>query len=329
MEIIKFIIYGIIILLTMLVISFAMDNNTTFNKFTNKTIETFQDQRIRKIDEMKKTDIQAELDHNEDFKNTPTSLSNITKFKNPVKILNRAIEVISDGANKFAKRIKTTFKEEMSVKITKEKFQPNRYLVIFDVDTPETQQLLKENFYFLSIECNVDAKLMAFAQDKLDKMKWRCCELIYAIDADAVSEKIYICSEKTRDIHSMEKRGKNTNIRFYKAMKGFKKNHKQLLQDMLNVDAKYYIDNLIPDNWHNFTYQKRDDSGSVIGYNVILDDKYTVGSYRNNFIKLCKDIKCKKDVANNLKKWSSDFKNTQISWIAILRDGGFTIYVRK
>ena len=112
-------------------------------------------------------------------------------------------------------------------------------------------------------------------------------------------------------------------------MKGFKKNNKQLLQDMLNVDAKYYIDNLIPDNWHNFTYQKRDDSGSVIGYNLILDDKYTVGNYRNNFIKLCQDIKCKKDVANNLKRWSSDFKNTQISWIAILRDGGFTIYVRK
>ena len=37
----------------MLVISFAMDNNTTFNKSTNKTIEKFQDQRIRKIDEMK------------------------------------------------------------------------------------------------------------------------------------------------------------------------------------------------------------------------------------------------------------------------------------
>ena len=39
-----------------------------------------------------------------------------------------------------------------------------------------------------------------------------------------------------------------------------------------------------------------DDSGSIVGYNIILDDKYTVGDYKKNFIKLCKDIKCKKNV---------------------------------
>ncbi len=50
MEIIEFIIYGIIILLTMLVISFAMDNNTTLkSNLLIKQLKHSKTNVIRKI----------------------------------------------------------------------------------------------------------------------------------------------------------------------------------------------------------------------------------------------------------------------------------------
>ena len=202
-DIITIIIYGILFLLFGLLITFILDNKNSSNESNN-----IEERFTNKKDIKDSKDSKEDNNHNETFKTNPKPISKIDKFEDPYNILKIASQTIYKGGKKFAKLIDSTVKQEISVKVSKTEFNPYRYLIIFDTEDKKTQKLLKKHFSSLIDYCDVNSQLMEYATKKLKKFNWKCCEIIYAIDTQAMTEKIYICQQKTRNIYSMEKHKK-------------------------------------------------------------------------------------------------------------------------
>lgn len=332
-----FLIYTVIILLILLIISFIWDNyNTSQNKDIDKykNIDGFTDQRIRRQKQIEEDDIDIPMlhsprwEHKESFsKYKELFISDIGEFKNPNNILKNIRKFIKKGASEFSKLIECELKEEISIKVCDDVLNDSRYLVIFDTEEEEVQNKLKINYRKLSDLCHVDNKLLDFAQKKLDKMDWKCCELIYGVDTIGMTEKIYICDAKTRNIFAMEKNGKVYTRRFYKAVDKFVSsgNYKTELSSLLGNKAESYIKNLNQNNWADFTYRKTVD-GEVLAYNIILKQNYTIREYKTQLMNLAKDV-CNKNTSSQLKKEIIKYNDNIISWIGV-SSTGFTIYIR-
>ena len=326
-DIITIIIYGILFLLFGLLITFILDNKNSSNESNN-----IEERFTNKKDIKDSKDSKEDNNHNETFKTNPKPISKIDKFENPYNILKIASQTIYKGGKKFAKLIDSTVKQEISVKVSKTEFNPYRYLIIFDTEDKKTQKLLKKHFSSLIDYCDVNSQLMEYATKKLKKFNWKCCEIIYAIDTQAMTEKIYICQQKTRNIYSMEKHKKVYSERIYKAITPFISNssYKKYLNTLFNDDAKHFIKHIDPNNLSDFSYQKRVD-GVPMAYNLILDDKYKLEDYSKNLMELSKDINIDKKVRKQFQLWMKDNKEKYISWIAaISSENGplFSVYIR-
>ena len=67
------------------------------------------------------------------------------------------------------KLIDSTVKQEISVKVSKNEFNPYRYLIIFDTEDKKTQKLLKKHFSSLIDYCDVNS-----ATPKLCPLGFQC-----------------------------------------------------------------------------------------------------------------------------------------------------------
>ena len=144
-DIITMIIYGILFLLFGLLITFILDNKNSSNESNN--IE----ERFTNKNKKDSKDSKEDNNHNETFKTNPKPISKIDKFEDPYNILKIASQTIYKGGQKFAKLIDSTVKQEISVKVSKNEFNPYRYLIIFDTEDKKTQKLLKK--HLIKLHC--------------------------------------------------------------------------------------------------------------------------------------------------------------------------------
>jgi len=326
-------IYTVVILLILLIISFIWDA-FVLNKMSNEK-EGFIDQRSRRKIQIKEDDINVPISHvsklehldvdmdTREFTNKADKLTS----ENAIDIFKKVRKFIKKGASEFSKLIDCDVKEEISIKVCNESLNDSRYLVIFDTEEEAIQKKLHKNYGKLLELCHVDKTLLDFGEKKLDKMDWKCCELIYGIDAIGMTEKIYICDARTRNIFAMEKNGKVYTKRFYKAVDKFVSSgdYKTELESLLGDKTGSYIKHLKKENWSDFTYRKTVD-GKVSAYNIILKKNYTVGEYKTHLVNLAKDV-CNKKSSSTLNKKIGKYTHNIISWIGV-SSSGFTIYIR-